>query len=100
MTNNELIEKIVNRVGSAVILEQLAEEATELAHASLKLARIIRGVNPTPVTREKANNDLIEEFNDVSLLAYVFNLSIEEDIINKKILRWANRLGIFENNES
>lgn len=33
--------------------EQLAEEATELDKAALKLARIYRGENPTPVTESQ-----------------------------------------------
>ena len=45
---------IVREIGSAAALEQLAEEASELTKASLKMARIIRGDNPTPVAYEEA----------------------------------------------
>lgn len=48
-----------------VRLEQLAEEAAELAHAALKLSRILRGENPTPVPEEDARKNLTEEIADV-----------------------------------
>ena len=35
-------KKILDRIGEPAALEQLAEEATELAKAALKLARVIR----------------------------------------------------------
>ena len=41
---------IAVRIGAAAALDQLAEESAELTHAALKLARIWRGVNPTPVS--------------------------------------------------
>lgn len=44
--------KIIEEIGEAAMLEQLAEECTELAKAALKMARIIRKENPTPVTRK------------------------------------------------
>ena len=58
---------IVQRIGEAAALEQLAEECAELSHAALKLARVIRQENPTPVTREDAYAALHEEGNDVLL---------------------------------
>ena len=47
---------IMEEIGEAAVLEQLAEECTELAKASLKLARILREENPTPVTRDEARD--------------------------------------------
>lgn len=44
--------KIIEEIGEAAMLEQLAEECTELAKAALKMARIIRKENPTPVTEK------------------------------------------------
>lgn len=46
--------RIIDEIGKAAMLEQLAEECTELAKAALKMARIIRNENPTPVTEEEA----------------------------------------------
>lgn len=34
--------RIIEEIGEAAMLEQLAEECTELAKAALKMARIIR----------------------------------------------------------
>ena len=56
---------MIEKIGSPAMLEQLAEEAMELAHAALKLARIERGENPTPVLKEDAMDHLIEEYADV-----------------------------------
>lgn len=45
--------KIIEEIGEAAMLEQLAEECTELAKAALKMARIIRKENPTRLLRKK-----------------------------------------------
>ena len=42
-------KEILEHVGEAAVLEQTAEECAELAHACLKMARKLRGENPTPV---------------------------------------------------
>lgn len=44
------MKNIVDRIGLPALLEQTAEECTELAHACLKEARRLRGENPTPKT--------------------------------------------------
>lgn len=41
---------MIEIVGKPAMFEQLAEEATELAQATLKMARKLRGENPTPKT--------------------------------------------------
>lgn len=58
---------MVEKVGRAAMLELLAEESAELSQAALKMARIMRGENPTPVTRMQAEKNLIEEYTDVRL---------------------------------
>ena len=40
---------MIEKIGTSAKLEQLAEEAAELSQAALKLARVLRGENPTPV---------------------------------------------------
>ena len=55
----------IKNLSEPVRLEQLAEEAAELAHAALKLARILRGENPTPVGEAEARERLTEEVADV-----------------------------------
>ena len=58
-------EYIIDNVGKPAVLEQLAEECAELAHAALKLARILRAENPTPVTLEDALTCFYGEVHDV-----------------------------------
>lgn len=44
---------------------QLAEEASELAKAALKLRRAMTNVNPTPISEVEAMDNLLEECSDV-----------------------------------
>lgn len=39
---------IIETIGEPALLEQLAEECSKLSQAALKLARKLRGENPTP----------------------------------------------------
>ena len=61
----ENIEIIKRDIPKADLYEQLAEEAAELAQAANKMARVLRGTNPTPKSEEDARKDLIEEYTDV-----------------------------------
>lgn len=47
------------------ILAQLAEEASELAQAALKLRRALNGTNPTPKSVVECEKNLHEEFGDI-----------------------------------
>ena len=49
-TKADKFHVVNSALGAAALLEQLAEESTELAHAALKQARIERDENPTPVS--------------------------------------------------
>lgn len=49
------------------ILAQLAEEASELTQAALKVRRASGFINETPVGYEKAIDNLIEEIADVQV---------------------------------
>ena len=82
---------IKNRIGEPACLEQLAEEAAELAQAALKLARIKRGENPTPVDESDAMDNLFEELSDVFLAAYTFGIVPDIDIMSTKRMRWLKR---------
>ncbi len=79
-------------------LEQLAEEAAELAQAALKLARIQRKENPTPVQESEARRALDEEFADVLLCGFYTGLRatpMDERVLNyvvSKEQRWKRRL--------
>ena len=76
------------------ILAGLAEEATELAHAALKLRRVFDGTNPTPKNEEEAIMDLWEEIADVKIYCSLLDVNPKEisRIMDEKINRWRERL--------
>lgn len=84
--------EIRQRVPEAALYEQLAEECVELAHAALKLARVKRGENPTPVSAEEAMGAVMEEYTDVRLVAYVLEMGWDIEMFERKLLRWHERL--------
>lgn len=89
---NECSKEIKQKVSEAALYEQLAEECVELAHAALKLARIKRGENPTPVSAKEAMDAVIEEYTDLRLVAYVLEMGWDVDVFEQKLLRWYKRL--------
>lgn len=92
---------ILDKLDERALLEQLAEEASELSQAALKLIRA-KGLsnNVTPKTEREALLNLMEEIEDFSI---VITLLYRKD--NKlltttggtkrqnKWKRWAERLG-------
>jgi hypothetical protein len=90
---NECSKEIKQKVSEAALYEQLAEECVELAHAALKLARIKRGENPTPVSAEEAMDAVMEEYTDLRLVAYVLEIGWDVEVFEQKLLRWHKRLG-------
>ena len=82
---------MIEKIGASAMLEQLAEEATELAHAALKLARIERGENPSPVLKEVAMDHLIEEYTDVVQCAEELRLVPNREQIKLKKMRFEER---------
>lgn len=82
---------ILECIGPAAMLEMLAEEATELAHAALKMARVIRNENPTPVKKKDAAKKVIEEFTDVVQCALELDLDADKVQIVKKTMRFQAR---------
>lgn len=85
-------ELICNYLDDATLYEQLAEECAELAHAALKTARILRGENPTPVRLDETHIKLVEEFNDVVLVANLLHIYANQKTITMKEQRWINRI--------
>ena len=83
---------IEKKIGKPALLEQLAEECSELAKAALKQARILRGENPTPVTEQEAYNDVIEEYTDVIQCGIELDLSIDHTQLVYKEKRWNDRI--------
>lgn len=59
-------KKISDILPETEILAQLAEEASELAQAALKLRRALDGTNPTPKSVAECEANLMEEFADMS----------------------------------
>lgn len=76
----------------AALYEQLAEEASELAMASLKYARILRGDNPTPISAESALKAVTEEYSDIHCAAYLLGLAPDTDCVAYKLERWYKRV--------
>lgn len=80
-------------------LAQLAEEATELSYAASKCRRAISRVNPTPVTKEEALENLVEEIADVfqcidvvGVLQYSAQYNRVKEIQSEKYDRWISRI--------
>lgn len=87
---------MLDHIGKAAMLEQTAEEATELAQAALKYARILRQENPTPVTEDEAQMNLKEEWNDLLICASQLNeMDYDMNLANKKIERFVDRWNTF-----
>ena len=83
---------ITEKIGRPAALEQLAEESAELSQAALKLARCMRGENPTPKSRRQCESDLMEELTDVILCLRVLGLKADKELMKYKHDRWKKRL--------
>ncbi len=87
---------IINEIGLAAVLEQLAEEGAEMSHAALKMARILRGNNPTPVDWDTAKVNLCEEITDVRLCMDLLKSKCivfpDPDLLTRKLERWEQRI--------
>lgn len=104
--NQKYFDYVVRRLNKRTILEQLAEEASELTKASLKLIRSENFSNNfTPITKEESIKNLNEEIDDIRMIILVLRTRYDElqsipndsDILNNpKWERWAKRLGYVE----
>lgn len=74
------------------MLEQLGEEAAELSHAAQKLARAIRGTNPTPMTISCGWDNVGEEIADVAVCLDELELVPDTTLMFFKRDRWLKRL--------
>lgn len=89
---------VVNDIGVPATLELCAEECVELAHAALKMARKLRGENPTPKSMDDILEDLTEELGDVQInidkiLEYGIVPKKDVDAVKEfKRKRWEERL--------
>ena len=89
---------ILEKLDERTLLEQLAEEASELSQAALKLIRAKElSNNVTPRTEQEVTQNLVEEILDCNLVMSLLcrkdrKLVISMPKINKH-KRWAERLG-------
>lgn len=96
--NNEKLQYIVDCLPTEELLAQLAEEASELAQAALKLRRVEDGTNPARISKEDAIKNLLEEIADVKLSIHLLGFDSEKaeevcrDIMAEKTDRWADSL--------
>ena len=85
---------IKDKIPVTELLAGLAEEATELAQAALKLRRCYDGTNPTPADPDIQYECFLEEIGDVEL--YLDQMSINRQVIADykaaKLERWLKRL--------
>ena len=83
---------IIEVIGTAAMLEQLAEECAELSHAALKSARILRKENPTPAAYKDTMKNVEEEFTDVYQCASELRLRPDIKQIKEKNERFLQRI--------
>lgn len=95
----DIISEIGARIDTDNQLTQLAEEAAELAQASLKYSRARKtvlgyeNISPTPKPLKDAYDSLVEECSDVMLAMLVATrYLISNDIMLNKAERWLDRL--------
>lgn len=81
------------------LLEQAAEEASELTQALLKLIRAEKlSNNPTPVNKADALANVKEELDDLLLVLELLGLGTVRKSNESKISRWCYRLMAEEGN--
>lgn len=98
MDTGEMVRIIREKIPMTELMAGLAEEASELAQAALKLRRVWTQTNPTPKREDEAKDDLFEEIADVFLYLDVIGIgqSNPGDLISgikrQKMERWAKRM--------
>lgn len=98
---NECI--VLGKIGEYGVLQQIAEEASELAKAALKYLRFIQGNNPVYIDGVKADksrdadaqhllDNIEEELSDVVLACDIACFKPSRSIMQGKLSRWRMRL--------
>lgn len=94
----EKLQYIIDCLPTEELLAQLAEEASELAQAALKLRRVEDGTNPARISKEDAIKNLLEEIADVKLSIHLLGFDNEKaeevcrEITVQKTDRWVESL--------
>lgn len=94
---------VLDKIGELGALQQIAEEASELAQAILKYIRFIDGDNPVYINGVKADNGsnvdaqclldkIEEELSDVVLACDVVNFRPNHSVIRERLSMWRARL--------
>ena len=105
--NQKYFEYVVKVLDKRTVLEQLAEESSEITKAALKVIRADKLSNSTTsITYEDSIENLIEEINDVRMIISILkhkytelNNTLPEDkeiLKNPNWKRWAFGLGYTE----
>ena len=96
---NKYVKYIRSQLSNQELLEQLAEECSELAKASLKMIRAYdMSANVTPITRREAYDNFEEEQKVVVSILWILTRNERYAYIDNypKFERWAKRLGYKE----
>ena len=105
--NQKYFEHVVKVLDKRTVLEQLAEESSEVTKEALKVIRAESfSNNRTPISRQDAINKLIEEINDLRMIISLLKpkypeldnaLPEDKEILkNPNWKRWAFGLGYTE----
>lgn len=94
VTHEQKVAYIRKKTPIADRYEQLAEELIEAAHAAMKIARLTRGVSPSPINLHEAELRFCDEYGDVLAVLDVegFDDATSIGCANYKVDRWYNRL--------
>lgn len=89
---------LIDFIGDAAMLEQTAEECSELSKACLKMSRLIRGENKVYKTKQELYDNLVEEAADVKICLdelieglLIFRNDFDNKVVDKQ-LRKTERL--------
>ncbi len=92
-------KKVSDILPKTEILAQLAEEASELAQAALKLRRALDCTNPTPKSVKECQKAFEEEYADVMVCMFALGALDDkkaygriEVIASERYYRWIHRL--------
>lgn len=92
LKGEKVSKKVSDILPKTEILAQLAEEASELAQAALKLRRALDGTNPAPKSVEECRKAFEEEYADVMVCMAALGFRMTEkrmselELLQAKIL--------------
>lgn len=86
-------DDVLDMIGTAALLEQLAEESAELAQAALKMARKLRNENPTRIVSPICKEEIADVELCISILpAALYDPAEVGKTMTAKHRRWNERL--------